>query len=107
MSLFSISQSGDIFNRIGAIGDSTKRSCRLFATAKKRPRQPFWLPRAIAYHIFVACDDAAFEVYLDAVIGYGMADDASFSLIISTAGDILDIDAAAIVTAIDPRPEAE
>lgn len=38
---------------------------------------------------------------------FDMADDASFSLIISTAGDILDIDAAAIVTAIDPRPEAE
>lgn len=37
MSLFSISQSGDIFNRIGAIGDSTNRSCRLFATAKTPP----------------------------------------------------------------------
>ena len=37
MLLFSISQSGDIFNRIGAIGDSTNRSCRLFATAENAP----------------------------------------------------------------------
>jgi hypothetical protein len=35
---------------------------------KKRPRQPFWLPRAFVLHVFVACDDAAFEVYFDAVI---------------------------------------
>lgn len=39
--------------------------------------------------------------------GFEKGWDAAFSLIISTAGDILDIDAAAIITAIDPRPEAE
>lgn len=37
MLLFSISQIGDIFNRIGAIGDSIIGSCRLFATAKTPP----------------------------------------------------------------------
>ena len=68
MSLFSISQSGDIFNRIGAIGDSANRSCRKFTTAKKHPRQPFWLPRASLLQVFVAGDDAAFEVDFDAII---------------------------------------
>ena len=37
---------------------------------KKRPRQPFWLPRASLLQVFVTCDDAAFEVYFDAVIVY-------------------------------------
>ena len=35
---------------------------------KKRPRQPFWLPRAFVLHVFVAGDDAAFEVDFDAII---------------------------------------
>ena len=35
---------------------------------KKRPRQPFWLLRVFVLHVFVACNDAAFEVYLDSVI---------------------------------------
>lgn len=78
-----------------------------FYDIKKRPRQPRWLPRAFCLHVFVRGDNPTLEVYLYAVIVYGMADDAAFSLIISTAGDMLDIDAAAIVTAIDPRPEAK
>lgn len=35
---------------------------------KKRPRQPFWLPRASLLQVFVAGDDAAFEVDFDAII---------------------------------------
>ena len=37
---------------------------------KECPRQPFWLPRAFVLQVFVGCDDAAFEVYFDAVIVY-------------------------------------
>ena len=38
--------------------------------SKNRPRQPFWLPRVSVLQEFMAGDDAAVEVYLDAVIVY-------------------------------------
>lgn len=40
----------------------------LICNSKKHPRQAFRLPRAFVLHIFVAGDDAAFEVYFDVVI---------------------------------------
>lgn len=39
----------------------------VYLRQKKRPRQPFWLPRAFVLHVFVAGNDAAFKVYFDAV----------------------------------------
>ena len=67
MSEFSISQSGDIFNRIGAIGDSIMRSCRLFATAKNTLDNRL-AAEGVVLNIFMAGDDAAFKVNLNTII---------------------------------------
>ena len=72
--------------------------------SKNRPRQPFWLPRASVLQVFMAGDDAAFEVYLDAVISDDdllyqlLHDHAVICVHDSTAFDVL-------CEAVQPHPD--
>lgn len=65
-------KSFEFFQYPDAISFRPQRKSNDFVHLKRkmRPRQPFWLPRAFVLHVFVACDDTAFEVHFDAVIVY-------------------------------------